>query len=957
MSWLCDVVMWEAWGSLDVGLVEDKGWMLGNAAYNHEKLGGLTNLTSTSRMAWRKEFYDRNQDFSPDPTVTGTLHRVIYPTVSGRQVDLPFDRAELQVAGRLLDWKRRSEEVVVPTSFSKSKWVKRRLLPKELGSALDIPSDVISLGERSGKLKGWCREVRVPFKTRLRAVLEGLSKVIVEDSDWNVNGDLRRKAGQSKLSEAPRAKQQKSGEKTVELQPNSPAEQLRLHDSTSLDTIEKTPNIEKTHVRSKAWYVEDSGAADEDEAKEKKATKADDAEVPVDLWDDRIVHRVFGVNVSLARKEEITNCLNTIRKFALRFWRLKVARDFRTWWIDYAKKEKKHGRVVPRRELLDAGVEALRYAAGVSWWQWDSGSAPFFWRWEEAFLEDLATGYKPMFKEIPKPSTASVRLPQDKEIRKMMRKKLEKVIRQKYIDVSEEEILAFIQYFTVEKGLYDIRMVYNGTKSGLNDCLFAPWFALPTMTTMFRGLDVDFWCADNDFSDNFLNNLINKELRAYYCGIDVDVLMEGEVGYVKCSYTWTRCAMGLKPSPYFACQKNIRAKRYMLGDPEDDDNVFNWDNVIVNLPGNGKYDPSMPLIYKVRKDGTIAADIVCYVDDNRVTAVSEEDAWRSSSRVAKSASWLGLQDAARKRRPPSQRPGPWAGCVAYVGKDYVKKYVTQRRWEKTKAGVRWLDKELRLVTEETVLGEGSGEMMHKPIESIRGFLNYVTRTYESITPYLKGVHLTLDHWRPDRYEDGWRVMNSGDERLGYQTRKQPPATVKPVQRLRRDIDALLDLTEAESPPEVRIRAARLAMVWYIFGDASGYGLSTTAWNPDMDDDIDVDVGTWTEHTTNATSSNWKEMNNFVVKLEDMYERGQIPEGTELWLFMDNFVTKRAYHRGTSSSKQLFDLVLRLRKLQMNGKLFLHVVWVAGTRMIEQGTDGGSRGDFTTGVLRGEAMLV
>eukprot|EP00978_Attheya_sp_CCMP212_P008743 scaffold20529_cov53-Attheya_sp.AAC.4 len=616
-------VMWEVWGSLDVGLVEDKGWTLGNAAYNHEKLGGLTNLTSTSRMAWRKEFYDRNQAFSPDPTVTGTLHRVIDPTVSGRQVDPPFDRTELQVAGGLLDWKRRSEEVVVPTVFSKSKWVKRRLLPKELGSALDIPSDVISLGERSGKLKRWCREVRVPFKTRLRAVLEGLSKVIVEDSDWNVNGDLRRKAGQSKLSETPRAKRQKSGENTVELQLNSPAEQVRPHDSTASDTIEETPNIEKTHVRSKAWYVEDSGAADE--AKEKKATKADDAEVPVDLWDDRIVHRVFGVNVSLARKEEITNGLNTIRKFALKFWRLKVARDFRTWWIDYAEKEKKHGRV-PRRELLDAGVEALRYAAGALWWQWDSGSAPFFWRWEEEFLEDLATGYKPMFKEIPKPSTASVRLTQDKEMRKMMRKKLEKVIRQTYIDVSEEEILAVIQYFAVEKGLYDIRMVYDGTKSELNNCLFPPWFALPTMTTMFRGLDVDFWCADNDFSDNFLNYLINKELRAY-CGIDVDVLMEGEVGYVKCSYTWTRCAMGLKPSPYFACQQNIRAKRYMLGNPEDDDNVFNWDDVIVNLPGNGKYDPSMPLIYKVRKDGTIAADIVCYVDDNRVTAGSEEDAW------------------------------------------------------------------------------------------------------------------------------------------------------------------------------------------------------------------------------------------------------------------------------------------------------------------------------------------
>eukprot|EP00978_Attheya_sp_CCMP212_P026662 scaffold88179_cov67-Attheya_sp.AAC.1 len=138
----------------------------------------------------------------------------------------------------------------------------------------------------------------------------------------------------------------------------------------------------------------------------------------------------------------------------------------------------------------------------------------------------------------------------------------------------------------------------------------------------------------------------------------------------------------------------------MLGYPNLDDNVFRWDRVIVNLPGNPRYDPSKPLIYKVRCDGTIAAEIVGYVDNNRVTSSTEEEAWRASSKVAKTASWLGLQDAARKRRPQSQRPGPWAGCVAYVSKTSVRKSVTQQRWDKTRAGVRWLDTELRLVTVE-----------------------------------------------------------------------------------------------------------------------------------------------------------------------------------------------------------------------------------------------------------------
>jgi hypothetical protein len=671
------------------------------------------------------------------------------PTVSGRQVDPPFDTRVLQAAGGLLDWKSRTEEVVVPTVYSKSKWVRRKLIPKELGAALDIPSDVMSAGLRAGKLRKWCKEIRIPFKTRLRAALEGISKIITEeDKVWETSSVLRRKPTSTLSDLAPRAKRPRPDEPevpVVELQQDFQKVMSHSHDSTD-QTQEKANHVPKVvHNRTKDWYNEESNV--EDDAKEKKATKSDDAAVPIELWNDRIVEKLFGIDVSEERKKTITKSLDSIRKFGLYFWRRKVARDFRAWWIKYAAEERSHNRE-PRRELLDAGIESLRYAAGASWWQWDSGSAPFFWRWEEEFLEDLATGYKPMFKKIPQTSKASVRLPQDSEMRKMMRKKIEKVIRQRYVDVAEDEIHAFISYFAVMKGLYDILMVYDGTKSGLNDCLFAPWFALPTMNTMFRSLDVDFWCADNDFSDNFLNYLIGKELRVY-CGIDVDILLKDEKGYVPASYTWTRCAMGLKPSPYFAVQQNTRAKRHMLGDPEDESNVFRWNRVIVNLPGSEWYDPSKPLIYKVRVDGTIAAEIVGYVDDNRVTSSTEEEAWLASSRVAKSAAWLGLQDAARKRRPPSQRPGPWAGCVAYVGKDYVKKSVTQKRWKKTRAGVEWLDRELELVKAQAKAGEGDGKMTHKPMESIRGFLNYVARTYEMITPYLKGVHLTLDHWRPD----------------------------------------------------------------------------------------------------------------------------------------------------------------------------------------------------------------
>ena len=43
------------------------------------------------------------------------------------------------------------------------------------------------------------------------------------------------------------------------------------------------------------------------------------------------------------------------------------------------------------------------------------------------------------------------------------------------------------------------------------------------------------------------------------------------------------------------------------------------------------------------------------------------------------------------------------------------------------------------------------------LERGRGFLDYLSRNYPSIVPYLKGIHLTLDSWCPNRDEDGWKT--------------------------------------------------------------------------------------------------------------------------------------------------------------------------------------------------------
>ena len=75
------------------------------------------------------------------------------------------------------------------------------------------------------------------------------------------------------------------------------------------------------------------------------------------------------------------------------------------------------------------------------------------------------------------------------------------------------------------------------------------------------------------------------------------------------------------------------------------------------------------------------------------------------------------------------------------------------------------------------------------------------------------------------------------------------------------------------------------------------------------------------------------------------------------MFTDNLVTERAFFNGTCSrSRLLFELVLRLRLLEMHSGWKLHAIHIAGTRMTCQGSDALSRGDLLAGVMGGKEML-
>ena len=134
----------------------------------------------------------------------------------------------------------------------------------------------------------------------------------------------------------------------------------------------------------------------------------------------------------------------------------------------------------------------------------------------------------PVFFERPGPS---VMQPQpefkDPTIRDRVWPKVEKVMKRRYIVrlTTGVDLKSLIKYFAVPKGLDDIRIVYDGTASGLNEAVWAPSFWLPTIDSLVRALDADSWMSDRDIGDMFLNFQLHESVWPF-AGVDVGPILD-----------------------------------------------------------------------------------------------------------------------------------------------------------------------------------------------------------------------------------------------------------------------------------------------------------------------------------------------------------------------------------------------------------------------------------------------
>jgi hypothetical protein len=148
-----------------------------------------------------------------------------------------------------------------------------------------------------------------------------------------------------------------------------------------------------------------------------------------------------------------------------------------------------------------------------------------------------------------------------------------------------------------------------------------------------------------------------------------------------------------------------------------------------------------------------------------------------------------------------------------------------------------------------------------------------------------------------------------------------------------------------------MRSKSRITAYYDFGGASSGGFGATVERPGG---IQGCFGLWGRDDEDK-SSNYRELRNLANTVEEEATEGHLTNG-EVWLFTDNSTAESCFFRGGLSSKLMHELVLWLKKAEMKYRFTLHVVHVAGTRMIAQGTDGLSRGSLLEGVVKGEDML-
>ena len=160
-----------------------------------------------------------------------------------------------------------------------------------------------------------------------------------------------------------------------------------------------------------------------------------------------------------------------------------------------------------------------------------------------------------------------------------------------------------------------------------------------------------------------------------------------------------------------------------------------------------------------------------------------------------------------------------------------------------------------------------------------------------MTPYLKGLHITIDGWRPGRDNELWPEysqkpkdqqrevqvwkwnseswMEEGETDREDAQEECPPELVNTASRLTLDVEALEKLTTSKDPAATKCRVGAAMSALYLMGDASGQSFGLGLWDGKG---LWYKAADWADHHRDK-SSNWKEANNLKLKVEELAKVG------------------------------------------------------------------------------------
>ena len=727
---------------------------------------------------------------------------------------------------------------------------------------------------------------------------------------------------------------------------------------------------------------------------EEKAAKADDASVPLHLWNKRISCFWDVSDIQL----------DVIRSFLLRCHFRRMFRNFllylrdtfkdkfvafirhrsESYYLRFKERLGGFGGFLPlkapststpyvecmamRKQIMSAQQVFDNYF-NSTYFEWNKGSSLIFWNWSNELQYVAQAGFTP-FISGPMPNHRKRASTFKSPMHEKILSKVVKALKRSYlVPVHSQSLNSLIDYFAVDKAGSDIRVVFNGTSCGLNDAVWAPNFWLPTADSMSRSIGFNYKFVDLDLGEMFLNFPLHQSLQNY-SGVDITPFRKELLEQLpeikwpeknKNFAKWTRDWMGFAPSPEWSCRYYYFAEEFIRGFEKAHDNPLRWDEVVLNLPGDPTYNPALPFVFKWNKlVQRIAGDLKAYVDDLRAIGWSKEHAWKIARLAASRLQFLGIQDAGRKRRIDN---GPWAGSIFISNETQIQRTVAVSKWNKGKNYILDLAKILK--------SNPQAQLEFKHLERVRGFLCHLAMTYEIIFPFLKGFHLTLCSHLPKRNDEGWKLRDL--EYIGFLMQKLEdnkiseaefdrlmnlefnndgaPKLVTPVKRFHSCLNALEKFFSLDEPPKVTERTANVQMAVYGFVDASKSGFGASI---DYENGMRYRIGIWGKDQEDE-SSNYREFANLVETLESEAESNRLND-VHLIIATDNSTVEASIYKGNSTNEKLFDLIVRLRflELKVGGKFI--VTHVSGKRMISQGTDGISRGHLREGVSIGQSML-